>query len=323
MTNYHKEISQAFEQFNQQYFGQMNKALATPVFYAMQSGGKYFRPLLMAHTAMLFNCNYKKVLSNAYGIELFHNFTLLHDDIMDNAELRRGKNSVYKQFGQNAAILSGDLMLIQSLKIAAEVENVIHTEIYNLIHQTAIEIHEGQQMDVDFETMEEVSENAYTQMIANKTAVLIACSMKMGAIIAVATEKNKELIYNFGKTIGIAFQIQDDYLDTYGTAKVGKRIGGDILNNKKTLLYIAALQLADNVVHNRLKELYKTKEITNEQAKIDEVKLLFEKTGAKKYCQNKMEELHSQALAILLEIETIQSKEELKKIADLIISREE
>lgn len=318
-----KEINEAFAQYNNTYFKYMNKALKAPILYAMESGGKYFRPLLMAYSAEMFGCSYKKILTNAYGVELFHNFTLLHDDIMDNAELRRGKNSVFKQYGQSAAILSGDVMLIQSLKITAEKDGQIDNEIYNLMHQTAIEIHIGQQMDIDFEEMPEVLEQEYLTMITYKTAVLLACSLKIGAIIAETSTENTQLAYEFGKLIGIAFQIQDDYLDTFGTAKVGKRIGGDILNNKKTILYIAALDRANNTQKQRLLELYSTKDIKNEQAKIDEVVELFKETGAKQYCQNKIKELHENALSVLNKIEAVGSKKALQKIADKIISREE
>lgn len=320
---FYKEINEAFQQYNKEYFEGMNIALKAPVLYAMESGGKYFRPLLMVFSAEMFGCSYKNVLRNAYGIELFHNFTLLHDDIMDNASLRRGKSSVFKKFGQNAAILSGDLMLIQSLKIASEINGVINNEIYNLVHQTAIEIHEGQQMDVDFENIETVSESDYITMISYKTAVLLACSMKIGAIIAKTSAKNIQLAYDFGRLIGIAFQIQDDYLDTFGTAKVGKRIGGDILNNKKTILYISALEKANEKQKQRLLELYGTKDIADGQTKINEVLNLFEETGAKDYCIYKMQKLHKEALEILNEIETSQSKEDLIEIANKIVSREE
>lgn len=319
---FYKEIEEAFVPLNESHFGDMNDALKEPVFYAMQSGGKYFRPLLMAYATELFGASYKNSLSNAYGVELFHNFTLLHDDIMDNAALRRGKASVYKKYGLNAGILSGDLMLIKSLKITAEINEELNSEIYKLIHKTAIEIHEGQQMDVDFEGMETVKESEYIKMITYKTAVLIACSLKIGAIVAKTNALNKSLIYEFGILIGIAFQIQDDYLDTFGTAKVGKRIGGDIINNKKTLLYIMALNLANDDQRKALLKLYSTKKVKDEQEKINQVIRLFKETGAKDYCNKKMNGLHAEALEVLDIIKTKQSKKELHNIADLIISRD-
>jgi len=317
---YQDEVQKKFEEYNELYFNKIPNALYQPITYAMASGGKYIRPLLMMYAAELFNAKPQDVFLNAYGVELFHNFTLLHDDIMDNSAVRRGQPTVYKKFGLNAGILSGDLMLIKSMRIASNLDGKTNPDLFDVVSETAIKIHEGQQMDVDFEEMTSVDEKTYLKMIEFKTAVLLACSLQMGAMIAGANYVDQKRIYEFGRLIGIAFQIQDDYLDAFGDAKVGKRIGGDILNNKKTLLFISSMALGKDKERKALLSNFKSKK-ANEDEKIAAVKAIFVKSGAQSYCVNKMEELHKAALESLASIKSKNSSLELIGIADMIIKR--
>lgn len=319
---YHKEVIEKFASFNGEYFKKKPLALYQPISYAMESGGKYIRPLLMIYAAELFNTSADDVYLNAYGLELFHNFTLLHDDIMDNSDIRRGKPAVFKKFGLNSGILSGDLMLITSLQLASKSNGQTNPQLFDLISETAIKIHEGQQMDVDFEELTMVEEQDYIKMIEYKTAVLLACSLQMGAIIANASVENQEKLYEFGRLIGIAFQIQDDYLDAFGSEKVGKKIGGDILNNKKTLLFISSINLGNEKQKQALLKHFDTKDLSDEN-KIKEVKEIFIASGGQEYCSNKMQTLLNEALTILNSIQNVnvEAKSNLLAIADLIIAR--
>ena len=320
---HYSEIKDSFAKFNYEYFQKTPSALYQPISYAMESGGKYIRPLLMVYAAELFNGNAKEVYLNAYGLELFHNFTLLHDDIMDNSDIRRGKPSVFKKFGLNSGILSGDLMLIKSLQIASKHNGITNVELFDLVSETAIKIHEGQQMDVDFEDLTYVQESDYIQMIEYKTAVLLACSLQMGGIIANASIENQKKLYEFGRLIGIAFQIQDDYLDAFGDEKVGKKIGGDILNNKKTLLFIASLNLGNEAQKQALLNHFKTKDL-NDSSKILAVKEIFINSGGQDYCTKKMQTLQDEAIQILNSIDNVNevAKQYLLDIAELIIIRQ-
>lgn len=317
---YLKEVQENFEAFNVEFFKKTPDALYQPISYAMESGGKYIRPLLMIYAAELFGGKAEQVMVNAYGIELFHNFTLLHDDIMDNSGMRRGKPSVFKKFGLNSGILSGDMMLILSLKLASKQNGKTNADLFDLINETAIKIHEGQQMDVDFESSKLVQEKDYLKMIEYKTAVLLACSLQMGALIAGASYVDQKRIYEYGRLMGIAFQIQDDYLDAFGDEEVGKRIGGDILNNKKTLLFIASHELGTADEKKALLHHFKSKK-ANENQKIKEVKDIFTATGGKQYCFDKMKELHEAAMESLEAISSSNSKSDLIQIANLIIKR--
>lgn len=217
--------------------------LYNPIKYSIEVGGKRIRPILCLMATELFGGNYKEALNSAIGLEIFHNFTLLHDDIMDKADMRRGKPSVHCQWNENIALLSGDAMSIIAYQYMTESNNL--KEILHVFSDTALKICEGQQYDMDFEKTDNVSENDYLKMIELKTSVLIAASLKIGAITANASLHNQKYIYEFGKNLGIAFQLQDDYLDTYGDVQqFGKTIGGDIVANKKTFLLIKALELA-------------------------------------------------------------------------------
>ncbi|MEZ4978752.1 MAG: polyprenyl synthetase family protein [Chitinophagales bacterium] len=317
---YIAKVQESFTEFNKQYFEKKPDALYQPINYAMQSGGKYVRPLLMIYAAELFHLEIDSVLKNAYGIELFHNFTLVHDDIMDNSLVRRGKPTVFSKFGLNSGVLSGDLMLIVAMQLASLKNDKTNPELFDLVSNTAIKIHEGQQMDVDFEEMTTVEEKEYIKMIEYKTAVLLACSLQMGAILAGANYADQSHLYEFGRLIGIAFQIQDDYLDAFGDAKVGKKIGGDILNNKKTLLFIASMNLGTEEQKLALLKHFSTKQ-AKESKKIEEVKEIFIKSGAQQYCKNLMKSLHQDAISCLKSLSTKKSLDSLLEIADLIIER--
>ena len=215
--------------------------LYEPIDYILQLGGKRLRPVLTLIAADLFGGDYHKALPAAAAVEVFHNFSLVHDDIMDNASLRRGKATVHQKWNSNIAILSGDAMLICAYRLLESYPPDTFAALVKLFSKTALEVCEGQQWDMDFETQAQVSIPQYLQMIRYKTAVLVGAALQMGAVIAGASIENQRLIYDFGVAIGLAFQLQDDYLDTFGDEAFGKKIGGDILENKKTILYLKTL----------------------------------------------------------------------------------
>jgi geranylgeranyl diphosphate synthase type II len=218
--------------------------LYDPIHYILQLGGKRLRPVLTLLSCEIFGGSYKPALNAALAIEMFHNFTLMHDDIMDKASLRRGKITVHKKWNINTGILSGDALMILAYQFFENYDGDIFKKIVTLFNKTALEVCEGQQFDIDFETKLNVSLAGYKKMIGYKTAVLIAASLKMGAIIGKAKDTEADLIYHFGFYLGMAFQLQDDYLDTFGGKDFGKKIGGDILENKKTFLVIKLLEIA-------------------------------------------------------------------------------
>jgi len=243
----------------------------------LELGGKRLRPILVLLSCHLFNEDYLKAMEAALCLEMFHNFTLIHDDIMDKADIRRGKETVHKKWNVNTGILSGDALLIMAYQRLEYYEGEKYKNLMLLFNKMAMEVCEGQQLDVDFETLVEVPLDSYIKMISYKTAVLVGASLKMGAIIAGTSLEDQQKIYNFGVNLGIAFQLQDDYLDTFGNKDFGKKIGGDILEGKKTFLYIKALELAKDEDRFKLLELY-----GNEQdaaSKIAEVKKIFLKNG--------------------------------------------
>ena len=215
--------------------------LYQPIAYIMSLGGKRMRPVLALMSCDLFGRDFNEAMEAALSVEMFHNFTLIHDDIMDSADLRRGKQTVHSKWDLNTAILSGDALMIQSNQRLEHYEGTTFKKLISLYNKTALEVCEGQQLDIDFERMLDVPMNAYIRMISFKTAVLVGASMKMGAIVAKASSKDQNKIYDFGLNLGIAFQLQDDFLDTFGSEDFGKRIGGDIVESKKTFLYIKAL----------------------------------------------------------------------------------
>ena len=220
--------------------------LYDPVKYILSLGGKRIRPAMMLMAYNIYRDDVEQILDPALALEIYHNFTLLHDDLMDHADVRRGKPTVHKRWDANTAILSGDVMLTLADVYMSRVDDAHFREVMATFHKTSIEIAEGQQYDMDFETRTDVTEAEYIEMIRLKTSVLLACALKIGAILGGATEEDAQHLYRLGECIGLAFQLRDDYLDVYGDPKVfGKKIGGDILCNKKTYLYINALRLAN------------------------------------------------------------------------------
>ncbi len=244
-----------------------------PIEYILKLGGKRIRPILTLMSCDLFGGDIHEALPAASTIEMFHNFTLIHDDIMDNADLRRGSQTVHSKWNENIGILSGDALMILSYKMLEIYDGEMLKKIFSIFNQTALQICEGQQYDIDFETRIDVTLEEYLKMIGYKTAVLLACSLQMGAIISKTNQINLDQIYNFGFNLGIAFQLQDDYLDAFGSENFGKKLGGDILENKKTFLYIKTINLASSIDRKELLKLYQEKKISED--KIVKVTSLF------------------------------------------------
>ncbi len=270
--------------------------LYNPIRYMINLGGKRLRPSILLMSHELFNGNPEQLLKPALGIEIFHNFTLLHDDIMDKAPLRRSKETVHMKWNPNIAILSGDTMFVQSCQLMMNVQEEYLRDVLTIFLKTAIDVCEGQQSDMDFEKEENISIENYLNMICKKTASLIGCAMHIGSLCAGATEKDFSHMYEFGKNLGIAFQLHDDLLDVYGdSAKFGKQIGGDILANKKTFLLLTALESAEG---NNKKELLKwlnAKEY-NPETKINAVISIYENLDIKNQTSEKMENFFKKAL---------------------------
>ena len=252
------------------------KNLYEPIDYILKLGGKRMRPILTLMAADIFAGEYKKAMPAALAIEVFHNFTLVHDDIMDDAPLRRGKETVHEKWDISTGILSGDAMLILAYQYFENYEPIVFQKLAKLFSKTALEVCDGQQLDVDFETRNDVTIDEYINMIRLKTSVLVAAALKMGAIVSEANEENANLIYAFGLNLGLAFQLQDDYLDTFGDPETfGKQVGGDIIENKKTFLYLKALEVSNAADTQKLKSFFNEK-LENNAIKINEVKRIFE-----------------------------------------------
>ncbi|MDN3619657.1 polyprenyl synthetase family protein [Polaribacter undariae] len=253
--------------------------LYEPIDYILKLGGKRMRPILTLMAADIFSGGYEKAMPAALAVEVFHNFTLIHDDIMDDAPLRRGKATVHEKWDLNTGILSGDAMLILAYQYFENYEPVVFQKLAKLFSKTALEVCDGQQLDVDFETRNDVTIDEYINMIRLKTSVLVAAALKMGAIVVETNEENADLIYDFGLNLGLAFQLQDDYLDTFGDPKTfGKQIGGDIIENKKTFLYLKSLEIASEEDKNKLSGFY-NQNLTENSLKIKEVTQIFEKNN--------------------------------------------
>jgi len=281
-----KNLLDLFEKtLAQQTFMQKNKPLYEAVRHIMQLKGKRFRPLLLLQANDLFFGNIKEALPAALAIEVFHNFSLVHDDIMDEAALRRGKPTVHKTYGTNNAIIAGDMMLCHAYELLSRSSQEVLSQLLDVFNKAAIAIMEGQHLDMEFETRSEITEEEYLDMIWKKTSVLLAASLQMGAILANTTEKDQKAIYNFGRNLGLMFQIKDDLLDTYGSQQVGKRIGGDIIQNKKTYLLVSAMNLANA---DQQQSINATLELKDEAQKILQMKKLYEETGAKEQAEQKM-----------------------------------
>ncbi len=296
--------------------------LYEPIDYSLAMGGKRIRPVLCLMAAQLFDGDIKKSLYPALALEVFHNFTLLHDDIMDNAEVRRNQPAVHKKWSSNAAILSGDAMLIKAYQFLSICNNDQLPELFALFNELAIGVCEGQQYDMDFETRMDVTADEYIEMIRLKTAILLAGSLKVGALLAKASKEDAECIYEFGLNIGLSFQLQDDYLDCFGDTKnFGKKIGGDILANKKTYLLINALELAQGEEKIEL-ERWLSAVTYNEQEKINSVKELFVKLKVDELSQLKMKEYYQKAMENIQRVNVEnKAKDELIRFAQNLMKR--
>jgi len=265
------------------------KNLYEPIEYILRLGGKRMRPVLTLMASEVFDTDYKAALPAAMAVEVFHNFSLVHDDIMDDAPLRRGQETVHEKWDLNTGILSGDAMLILAYQYFEQYEPVIFRDLAKLFSKTALEVCEGQQWDVDFERRNDVSIPEYLKMIEYKTAVLVAAAMKMGAIVAKTSAKEAELIYDFGLNLGLAFQLQDDFLDAFGDPKTfGKQVGGDIIENKKTYLYLKAREFSSVEKASELQELFSL-QLEDNTEKIETAKSIFNQSGASKATQEAIE----------------------------------
>jgi geranylgeranyl diphosphate synthase type II len=275
------------------------KNLYEPIHYIMQLGGKRMRPILTLMSAEVFDADYEKALPAALAVEVFHNFSLVHDDIMDDAPLRRGNKTVHEKWNINTGILSGDAMLILAYQYFEEYEPPIFQSLAKLFSKTALEVCEGQQWDVDFESRNNVTITEYLKMIECKTAVLVAAAMKMGAIIAETSQENANLIYDFGLNLGLAFQLQDDYLDAFGNPKTfGKQVGGDIIENKKTYLYLKALAFSSSKEKEELEHLFSI-HLEDNSDKINSVKQIFHSSGAAEATQKAIQNFTLKAFETL------------------------
>lgn len=315
-----KKIHEYIEQLS---YSKEPLQLYAPIEYVLGFGGKRLRPVLMLLAYNLYKENVEEIFSQAAGIETYHNFTLLHDDLMDNADMRRGKPTVHKRWDDNTAILSGDAMLILSYQLmmngcpASDV-----SEVMEIFGKAALEVCEGQQWDMDFETRSDVTVDEYLEMIRLKTSVLLAASLKIGAVLGGASEEDAHRLYDFGVKIGLAFQLQDDYLDVYGDSAVfGKNIGGDICSNKKTYMLITAINKSAGEDKDELLKWISLNEFDPKE-KIEAVTRIYNNVGVPQYCKQKIEELYAEGLKSLDEVcVKDELKEHLRNFAGLMMKR--
>lgn len=298
------------------------KNLYEPIDYILQLSGKRIRPILTLMATDIFSGEYKKAFPAALAVEVFHNFTLVHDDIMDDAPLRRGKETVHEKWNLNTGILSGDAMLILAYQYFENYDPKTFQKLAQLFSKTALEVCDGQQLDIDFETRNEVTIDEYINMIRLKTSVLVAAALKMGAIIADAPEKDANLLYEYGLNLGIAFQLQDDYLDTFGDPETfGKQVGGDIIENKKTYLYIKALELANTEDQQKLKFFYSQK-LEENSIKIHEVQRIFERCDIPALIQKLIQEYTTSSFDSLKQMNiSDESKKSLEAFGSYLMER--
>lgn len=294
--------------------------LYQPLEYFLSLGGKRMRPMATILAGELFGVEFEKTKNTALAVELFHNFSLIHDDIMDNAPLRRGKQTVHEKWNRNIAILSGDVLFVKAYELLSKNDCKYVPELLQVFNKTAIEVCEGQQLDMDFEQKTIVTKAEYIEMIRLKTSVLLGAALKMGAILGDASLENQQLIYEFGENLGIAFQIQDDLLDLYGQPdKVGKQVGGDILANKKTLLTILARQLATQEENNKMNQIF---EINSEKEKVAQIIDLFEMLKIEDKCKTEIKYFYDKSITSLEKISECKSKENLMQLALFLFNRE-
>ncbi|MDL2222962.1 polyprenyl synthetase family protein [Bacteroidales bacterium OttesenSCG-928-M11] len=305
------------------YYPEQPSNLYTPISYLLDLKGKKVRPALTLLTYNLYKENIKEALPMALAWEIFHNFTLMHDDVMDNADVRRGQPTVHKKWDENTAILSGDSMLILAYQYALKSPAKDIRALLNLFSKTAMEICEGQQYDMEFEFRSDVTEEEYLKMIRLKTAVMLGGASQSGAMIAEASEKDSQALYDFGINLGLAFQIQDDILDVYGNSSVfGKNIGGDILCGKKTYLLTSAMSLSDKNTRKELIDWLNYKEEGKEKIKIEAVTAIYDKLLIKEKAYSKKESFYEKALQALDEVSVPDNKKEvLRKLAADLMER--
>lgn len=315
-----KKINKAIEQLD---FDRSPKSLFEPIEYILSLGGKRLRPILTYMATNLFTDNLEKATDPAIGLEIFHNFSLLHDDLMDNASVRRGAETVHTKWDANTAILSGDAMLIDAYNCMMKVDTELLPRILNVFNRTAMQVCEGQQYDMDFETRLDVNESEYLEMIRLKTGVLVAASLKIGAIMGNASEENADRLYDFGINIGLAFQLKDDLLDVYGDPKeFGKNIGGDILSNKKTFLLIKALENSNKEQNATLKE-WILAETFDAEAKINAVKEIYDDLNLSRLTDKLIQKYYLAALDSLSEVDVLdERKHQLLNYTKKLMNRE-
>jgi len=317
--NYQELFSDYIEK---QKINRTPKNLYEPIQYILSLGGKRIRPILTLMACDVFEKETEKALPAALAIEIFHNFSLVHDDIMDKASLRRGKQTVHQKWNLNTAILSGDAMLILAYQYFEQYEPLIFRELAQLFSRTALKVCEGQQWDIDSADQSDVSTEQFLKMIEYKTAVLVGAAFQMGAIVAETSVKNKQDIYDFGLNLGIAFQLQDDYLDIFGDQiSFGKKIGGDIIENKKTFLYLKAISNGTNAEKQELLRWY-SQTPKHDQDKIEAVKSIFIRTGSDSKTKEAIEYYTQKAFEILEKMEiTDEKKLMLKKLGTELVNR--
>nr|WP_302617474.1 polyprenyl synthetase family protein [uncultured Prevotella sp.] len=299
------------------------ESLYEPIKYVLSMGGKRIRPTLMLLAYNLYKENPEDILMNACALETYHNYTLLHDDLMDNADMRRGHLTVHKKWNDNTAILSGDSMLVLAFQRMMQCDTKHLKDILDLFTVTALEIGEGQQYDMEFETRNDVKEEEYIEMIRLKTSVLLACALKIGAILADASAEDADNLYKFGEQIGLAFQLQDDYLDVYGDSKVfGKEIGGDITSNKKTYMLINAFNKANDAQRKELTRWVSARDFDRNE-KVDAVTRLYNEIGIDQLAQDKIAYYFAESKKYLDAVNVPEEKkEELRKYAQKMMKRQ-
>jgi len=305
--------NQLFTDYLQQNTGVPEpKKLYEPIEYILNLGGKRIRPILTLIGADIFGATPEEALPAALAVEIFHNFSLVHDDIMDAAPLRRGKDTVHTKWNTNTGILSGDAMLIQAYQCFDVYDSELFSQLVKLFSQTALEVCEGQQYDIDFETRTDVTIEEYLKMITLKTSVLVGCAFQMGAIIANQSKEAQKNIYKYGMLLGIAFQLQDDYLDAFGNPETfGKQVGGDIIENKKTYLYLKAEELGNSTQINQLHKLFSDKAPSNTLGKIETTKQIFNESGASEATQRAIKKYTQQAFDIAESLEISDKNKEV------------
>lgn len=288
------------------------QSLYDPIEYVLSLGGKRIRPALCTLACEFYSGDAEKAMSAALGLEIFHNFTLLHDDIMDRADTRRGQATVHKKWNDNAAILSGDAMLICAYQHMSQVENHLLSNIMMLFSKVALEVCKGQQLDMSFETRDNVTVDEYIEMIRLKTAVLLATSLEIGAIIGGAPSSDSDLLYNYGINLGLAFQLRDDYLDAFGDPKeFGKQIGGDIKCNKKTFLLLNALKTAEGATAENLRNWINANEVNDEKAKIKAVLDIYRETEADKRCEEAIQDFFEKSVVCAKRLQLPEYKKDI------------